>query len=273
MKLDAFNQMTQSYESLIQDLRGKLDGSNQTALDEGLSSIRQQRQRFVDVNSEGEQRLPQLCTVNTTHEDDRDIESFTYVGKVSDVHFIHTARRCMQGHGTSAVENEREDDGMARQSYSRTFNGDNLAGWSHALLLPSRDEAVRFLDIYLSTIHLAYPFLCRQTTLDEFDHLWTDRHKDPEYRPWIALFSKFVPPKRKNYLPVANVFHAGFIFAIGSYYMSFPHDEHTNGDRHFRYFEQGVYFSNGTGATCSLTNVQVLLVQCFFLLAVCHTDR
>jgi hypothetical protein len=63
-----------------------------------------------------------------------------------------------------------------------------------------------------------------------------------------------------------------FIFAIGSYYTSFPRDK--EGDqRHYRYFEQGLFFSRELGATCTLTNVCVLLVQCVFLLAVCQTDR
>lgn len=64
-----------------------------------------------------------------------------------------------------------------------------------------------------------------------------------------------------------------FIFAIGSYYMSFPRDETRDLQLHFQYFDQGSYFSNQFGAMCSLTNVWALLVQCFFLLAVSQTDR
>lgn len=64
-----------------------------------------------------------------------------------------------------------------------------------------------------------------------------------------------------------------FIFAIGSYYTSFPHGKDTGFHDHFRYFEQGLYFSRELSADRSVTNVWILLVQCFFLLAVCHTDR
>ena len=175
--------MAQSYEALIQDLRAKLDSSSQAAIDLGLSNIR--RQGSVD-NVIGEQ---DSYTIKAAPEDHGDFESITYVGKASDIHFIHTARRCMQGNGSSDI-----------QSYSRMRNSDSLAGWKHTLLLPSREEAVQFLEIYLSTIHLAYPFLHRQTTLDEFEHLWTDRHNKAEYRPWLALFSKDCPyPSKDEY--------------------------------------------------------------------------
>lgn len=64
-----------------------------------------------------------------------------------------------------------------------------------------------------------------------------------------------------------------FIFAIGSYYTSFPHGKHSRVQHHLRYYDQGLYYSRELSADCSLVSVWVLLVQCFFLLAVCHTDR
>lgn len=239
--LAAYRTVVQSYEALIRELRAKLDSTHQTAVDINLSNIR--RLRPLDANSE---QLTDLYALGTPAEDGG-IESYTYVGKVSDIHFIHTARRCMQGHDTG------EGNDLAGQSYSQTRIPDSPAALNQPLLIPSRDEAAHFLEIYLSTIHLAYPFLCKQTALEQFEHLWTDSHKRPEYRPWLALFN--------------------FIFAIGSYYTSFPHGKDADAQHHFRYFEQGLFFSHEIGAHCSLTNVWVMLVECFFLLAVCHTDR
>ena len=65
----------------------------------------------------------------------------------------------------------------------------------------------------------------------------------------------------------------GFIFAIGSYYTSFPHGKGAGIHRHFEYCEQGRVFCHELSANCSLSNIWALLVQCFFLLAVCHTDQ
>lgn len=109
------------------------------------------------------------------------------------------------------------------------------------------------MDVYLSTIHIAYPFLCKPVLLEQFQRFQAGDHGDPGYRPWLVLLN--------------------FIFAIGSYYTSFPHGKDTGFHDHFRYFEQGLYFSRELSADCSLTDVWILLVQCFFLLAVCHTDR
>ena len=64
-----------------------------------------------------------------------------------------------------------------------------------------------------------------------------------------------------------------FIFAIGSYETSSPHGKDTGFHDHFRYFEQGFYFSRELRVYCFLTDIWVLIVQCFFLLAICHTDR
>lgn len=176
--LAAYRKVVQSYEALIQELRSELDSTHQTAVDINLSNIR--RLRPLDANSE---QLIDLYALNAPAEDGG-TESCTYVGKVSDIHFIHTARRCIQGHGTG------EGNDLAGQSYSQTRIPDSPAALNHPLLIPSRDEAAHFLEIYLSTIHLAYPFLCKQMALEQFEHLWKENHKRPEYRPWLALFSR-----------------------------------------------------------------------------------
>lgn len=52
--------------------------------------------------------------------------------------------------------------------------------------------------------------------------------------------------------------------------MSFPRKEHAG--IHYVFFKQSLFFSGEFMAACHLPSVWVLLVQCFFLLAVCQTD-
>ncbi|OJJ45048.1 hypothetical protein ASPZODRAFT_134476 [Penicilliopsis zonata CBS 506.65] len=228
--------MVGMYEALIQEVRGHLDSIQQGALDEGLRNIRRLASRGVRVQSTS--RLEEETTASSP----------TYVGKASEVHFIHSIRQCVHGTDTSNT-----GDGIQAQSYSQTDVTDGLADLRYPLLVPSNTEAAQFLDVYLSTIHIAYPFPSKAILYEAFERFQNGDVQEPEFQPSLALFN--------------------FIFAIGSYYTSFLHGKHSVSRDHFRYYEQGLYYSRELRADCSLINIWALLVQCFFLLAVCHTDR
>ncbi|KAB8260715.1 fungal-specific transcription factor domain-containing protein [Aspergillus pseudonomiae] len=239
--LTAYANATQSYEALIRELRLNLDPTQQAKLDAGLQNIQNQ---LPDV-AKTEQPGPNA--IAAPQGDDTTESSPTYVGKASDIHFVHYIRKYVTGNGSL------DEDDLPTQSYAHHPNLGTFVALTQPPLVPSEAEAEQFLDVYLSTIHVAYPFICKSVLLREFGRFQAGDHNRPEFRPWLALFN--------------------FIFAIGSYYTSFPHGRHGGPYPYFRYFEQGLYFSRELGADCSLVNIWNLLVQCFFLLAVCHTDR
>lgn len=263
----AYTNAVQSYEALIRELRPNLDSFRQTTLDLSLQNIRRQ----LPETTKGEQLARGRAMA--THEDYATESSPTYVGKASDIHFIHSVREYVSGHCPPA-----EDD-LPSQSYTQYHSFRAFAAFTRPVLVPSEAEADQFLDVYLSTIHIAYPFICRSVLLKEFQRFKTGDHDQPDFQPWLALFSKM---PTSPCCPT-NICESGMscgvnsfadcIFAIGSYYTSFPHGKHSDSQHHFRYFEQGLFFSRELGADCALVNVWILLVQCFFLLAVCHTDR
>ena len=43
--------------------------------------------------------------------------------------------------------------------------------------LPNRKKADSLIDIYFSTIHVAYPFICRQQFMKEYEAFWKQRPK------------------------------------------------------------------------------------------------
>ncbi|KAJ5190221.1 uncharacterized protein N7498_009206 [Penicillium cinerascens] len=240
--LPAYSKAVKSYEALIQEIRANLDSSRQAALDFSLQDIR----RLVPQQPKEEQLALDDAEANA----DAGIAaapSPTYVGKASDIHFIHSIRQCVHGRRDVA-----EGD-TPTQNYSQTHVLENPTILKHPLLFPSPAEADQFLDVYLSTIHIAYPFMPNSVLLDAFQRFKKGEVHEAEFRPWLAIFN--------------------FIFAIGSYYTSFPHGKHSSIGHHLRYYDQGLYYSRELSADCSLLSVWVLLVQCFFLLAVCHTDR
>ncbi|KAL4807475.1 hypothetical protein BDV18DRAFT_158694 [Aspergillus unguis] len=221
-----------SYEALIGELRSSLDPDQLAKLDAGLQKIKHQ--------------LPNTTRPEPPSPDYTTESSPTYVGKASDIHFVHHIRKYVTGHGALDV------DEAPTQSYTHYHSLGAFVALTQPPLVPSPAEAEQLLDVYLSTIHIAYPFISKSVLLDEFRRFQTGDHR-PESQSWLALFN--------------------FIFAIGSYYTSFPHGRHSGSSHYFRYFEQGLFFSRELGADCSLVNIWGLLVQCFFLLAVCHTDR
>ncbi|KAE8341155.1 fungal-specific transcription factor domain-containing protein [Aspergillus arachidicola] len=238
--LASYHQTMESYEMLIDDLRSKLDSSDRLALDLNLSKIRRQKPRELALGQlpkHGPERHQQSKPSSTTPP--------SYVGKVSEIHFIRAVHRCMQGSEVSEVTGE--------PGYGSPSLSESLVSLNRPLLLPPKEEAYQLLNVYLSTIHIAYPFLSRRQLFEELESLWMKDCDNVEYQPWLALFS--------------------FIFAIGSYYTSFPHRKEAPSSQHFRYFQQGLYFAHGIDSNCSLISIWVLLVQCFFLLAICHTDH
>lgn len=106
----------------------------------------------------------------------------TYVGKASDIHFIQSICQCVHGH--------RTDEEVSAQNYSQTYVSECLTALTHPLLFPSQTEADQFLEVYLSTIHIAYPFISKSILLDAFQRFQKGEVHEPEFRPWLAILSK-----------------------------------------------------------------------------------
>ncbi|KAJ9283821.1 transcriptional regulator family: Fungal Specific TF [Paecilomyces variotii] len=238
----AYLQAIKNYEVLIQSMRPRLDGALRAALDMTLTNIR--RHIPDEIVSGDASQSPDTQGASGK----KDVESPSYVGRASDIHFFNTVRDCMREHESATTGEERDN-----QSYEQVDMSDDTAAFGRPLQLPSQEEADRYIDIYFSTIHVAYPFLYKAAVLRQYHRLWNGELDGKRDRSWLALIN--------------------FIFAIGSYYMSFPREETRDLQMHFQYFNQGTYFSGQFGAMCNLTNVWALLVQCFFLLAVSQTDR
>lgn len=175
--LASYHQMMESYEMLIDDIRAKLDASDRLALDLNLSNIRRQKPEDLahgvlsKHGSEGHQQSKPSSVTPPS-----------YVGKVSEIHFIRAIHRCIQDPELSELTGE--------PGYGSPGLSDHLVSLNRPLLLPPKEKAYQFLNVYLSTIHIAYPFLSRRQLLEELESLWDKDCDNVEYQPWRALFSK-----------------------------------------------------------------------------------
>lgn len=72
------------------------------------------------------------------------------------------------------------------------------------------------------------------------------------------------PNRLKRELTILDI-----LFAIGAYYTSFPRAS----SAHEHYFHRALALSKVAAGHRSINRVSFLLAECFYLLAVCKTDR
>lgn len=191
-QLPAYSRAVKSYETLIEEIRARLDSSHQAALDFSLQDIR----RLVPPEPAENEQVPDSANA-VTRVGIATASSPTYVGKASDIHFIQSIRQCVHGH--------KSDEEVPAQNYSQTYVSESLTALTHPLLFPSQTEADQYLDVYLSTIHVAYPFISRPILLDAFQRFQKGEVHESEFRPWLAIFSTariFVLSSPRNFSSV-----------------------------------------------------------------------
>lgn len=182
-QLPALSGAVELYENLIHRLRSNLDNANQIALNLSLQEIR----RLVPQEFQKAQHSLQTSDPGETDGSSRDIASAsprTYVGKASDLHFIHSIRQYVHGPEPSPGED------TTIQNYSQCPLVDGLAALKHPMFIPSRENADKYLEVYLSTIHIAYPFISKQHLLDAYQIFWTTESNYLDFQPWLAIFSE-----------------------------------------------------------------------------------
>lgn len=193
------------------------------------------------------------------------VKTSSYLGNASDIHFFNTIRDLMREQEVSSTGEEND-----AQSYDQSDLSELAPALGTPLRFLTRETALSYLDIYFSTIHIAYPFLSKPTVYHHFERIWIGELNKPDDRPWLALLSKYIYSEKPFWTLHSTT---DTIFAIGAYYTSFPLNERQETSLHIQYFEQALLFSNHFRANSTLTTVWLLLTQCFFLLAICETDR
>ncbi|XWX01580.1 hypothetical protein V2A60_009608 [Cordyceps javanica] len=172
-----------------------------------------------------------------------------YLGEVSDVQFFNLVKRVLQIQGGSYPEQDvdsYEQDGGAEACGDPATAGKTVE-------LPSPENAKELMHVYLSTIHIAYPFI-----------------------PGTMLTRHFVNDRSVSQDPVCysttQVALLCVICAIGSYYDSFPSTSAESRVVHDVYFQRSVSLTPVPGTNRSIDFISLLLSQCFYFLAVSRTD-
>lgn len=156
-----------------------MNKAQQAALDLRLQDVR----RHWSQNTE-EERVLNPTAETAPGSDVAPPPPSTYVGKASDIYFVRNISQYMR--------NPEAPDGDNRlvKNYCQTHVSNCLITLKFPIQVPPRDEPEQFLDVYLSTIHIAYPFICKPIMLEAFQRFQAGEHDKGEFGEWLALFSK-----------------------------------------------------------------------------------
>lgn len=159
------------------------------------------------VAAEGERRQAQP-SAHTPHHQQR------YLGDASDITFWHAMRKELAQSlpdgpvAAAGVDSYEQDDAMpitpgasVPDSHSRatavTFSSAAEGFPVPVALLPSRLTADKLLDIYFSTIHVAYPFVCEPLFRRKYEEFWKGDSiqgidTDESGGLWVSLLCKSI---------------------------------------------------------------------------------
>ena len=133
---------------------------------------------------------------------------------------------------------------------------------------PDRSAADKYITIYFSTIHIAYPYVDRQRFLVDYDKYWNVEQRSELSYVSIALLCRL--SVSLLHLCADNVVN---IFAIGSYYDVCTMPTEQSASLHYAYFQRALVAAGCVEADYSVDNVRILLAQSFYLLLAQWTDR
>jgi hypothetical protein len=181
----------QSYEKLIKSVRLDLPDSARAAVDLTLSYIRLGlppdvvRPKAVR-NAPAATGSPASCPRNASPE--RSANNQRYLGEASDVRFYHAIKKILQdgdmSNGVPDNDIQSYDQGILHLERQDHYNID--------VDLPTKGLADEYINIYFSTIHIAYPFICKPSFIELYDRYWKGDSEVTENSSWLPLMCKFL---------------------------------------------------------------------------------
>ncbi|KIW03812.1 uncharacterized protein PV09_05112 [Verruconis gallopava] len=234
--LIAFDTFIQTLRTSVPEFAVKLKGDADL-----MKSMEHARNVFLDFPNTFSQKGGKLCSLRPS------LNSGRYLGDSSDIRFVHMLRSKLVSPDPSNVD----EDGM--ETYDQEDPVPKLSIREVSIDLPSEDLARKYLDVYFTTIHIAYPFIPKSKFLQTYQKLGSGIADGEVGMSWLALLY--------------------IVFAIGSYYTTFPKTVTSSGSSHIEYYQRALSLSSPCAYERSLTHVSFLLAQCFYLLMTSKADE
>ncbi|KIW94548.1 uncharacterized protein Z519_04524 [Cladophialophora bantiana CBS 173.52] len=251
-EIQKLRQAIRRYDFLIQGLRNSLPENDRKAIDLGVSAIQlpslspEAADTGTTNQSPPSQSLPD--------QESASVLSRRFLGEASDITFFNTMKQALTLR-SEAEQSEGDTSTTQLDSYEQDGALRTACADSAAESLPPRAIADKFLEIYFSTIHMAYPFIWEPVFRQKYEAFWGSDSLQNFRGPWLSVLLT--------------------IFAIGACYETFADtcERSSKLHQHHLWFDQAVSISQSNEKEQGMDYIAALLAQCFYLLATCQTDR
>ena len=125
---------------------------------------------------------------NSQHED---TGSQRYLGEASDIRFYNAVKQSLfpqPGNETDQPNNLTSRDCSYEQDKSST----RPRKCNLSMIIPSRATAEKYIHVYFTTIHIAYPFVPRVAFDEAHNEWWQSEPYQKLSDTWTSLLCKFV---------------------------------------------------------------------------------
>lgn len=175
------------YDELVEDLRSRLKEDDRRAVAVTLANLRQSVSSLPGMDKVSGQRGKSPVSNKTSPAyDDLAVPAQRYLGEASEVRFLNIIKQALS-------QNLAAQPSLAPTHLEvwDTYEQDEISRHSsyeqNPFLLPSKATADKYLQIFFSTIHIAYPFVCQPTFLEKYEEFWETDAPYNFHGPWLSL--------------------------------------------------------------------------------------
>lgn len=112
-----------------------------------------------------------------------------YLGEASDIRFYGTVKQVLSQNVGITDTREGASSSLGDTYEQEDIQSDTILS-EHPAFFPTREEADKYLEIYFSTIHIAYPFIWQPAFTDRYEEFWRSESLDNFRGPWLSLLRK-----------------------------------------------------------------------------------
>ena len=170
------------YKTVLTRLVPRLPEAEQEGVLREMAVIRTRLDNDNDIGSSS----PPKQAVCTGERNTPTNNTQRYLGEVSDVRFFNLVERVLQKK-PSAGDAPHID--VIASSYEQEVGTPGVAALDVPHHLPSPEAAAEYLDIYFSTVHIAYPFVPKSAFMARYRQLRVGKLEDAD-SSWYGILCK-----------------------------------------------------------------------------------
>lgn len=174
-----------AHQNLIADIRVKLSPDDRKMIDLRLASIQLPEVKQVGSGAANTPESQEHLLV----ENRCPLPVQRYLGEASDIRFFHAVESSFGRQPPSD-----QQDGPALQEQVDSYEQERIRPGSpeqNQECLPHRTVADNLVNIYFSTIHIAYPFISEPDFRATYENFWQSDSLEGFRGPWLSMLCEY----------------------------------------------------------------------------------